>query len=119
MVVVAQGFGDAQASFAIPGQEFQKVFPLDKICLAGIERFSSDLVRLPRYRRAEPQNLAGLRYLRYQSLAVARAGRKLGPPGADYENTARGLAFDKKHRSLRIGSRVFDGFELLQYVVRE
>src|SRR4029077_16059103 len=114
VVFLAQLFRDLETRVRVIFEEAQEILALDEVDLARVDGLGGQFIGLAGNRSAETQNFAGFGNFQDQGLAVGRTNRELHPPFAEDKYAARGLSFDKQHRSFGISSGVLDGFERLQ-----
>src|SRR5208282_497549 len=108
---LAELLGHFETGLDIVLEEVEKIFALDEIDLAGIERLGRHFVRFARNRGAQAEHLAGLGKLHNDGSAAGRVDRELDAAFAKHEDTAGHLPFDKQHGSLGIGGCVLDVFK--------
>src|SRR5258708_38069952 len=89
-------------------EKAQHVFPPDKIELAGLHGFDRQLVPSAGDNRVQAENVTGLRDADNESLAIPRAGRKLGTRPAENKNSPRALSPRTNHRVCRKTRGMFD-----------
>lgn len=114
VVLFTELLSDLEACLGVLLEEAQKVFALDEIYLARVDRLSGEFVGLAGDGGAQPENLSGVGNFQDESFAIAGADGKLDASFAKDKNSARGLAFDEQDSTLGVCRCVLDGLERLQ-----
>ena len=97
LAVAAKMLGGIQACVCVISQESQEVFTLDKVKLARLKGFCSQLVRLAGDGCVQPQYFASLGYPQDQGMAIPRRSGQLYSPATDDKNPAWRLTFHKQN----------------------
>src|SRR5271165_323224 len=108
LAIFAQMLRGLQAGVTMRLQEIEEVVALDKIQLARLPGLGRDLIGRAGNRGVHAQNFSRLRNLQDEGLAFCGSGRKLDAAFAQHVDSARRLAFHKKHRARGIRSCVLD-----------
>src|ERR1700687_739388 len=99
--------GSMERGVSVLFEEAKYVFPPHEVQLAGLHGFDCQLVRTAGNHCVQAENFAGFRDSHNQRFPVARGGRELSAPLAEYENSPGTLSLDKNHRVFRKNSGMF------------